>query len=51
MFLDGEEKTLPPVSSPRVVDFGPGVGRKTVYLYNLPEVISCHRRGTGWLDR
>lgn len=43
VFLDGEEKTLPPVSSPRVVDFGPGVGRKTVYLYNLPEVISCHR--------
>jgi len=43
LYLDGEPKTFKPVSMPRVVDFGPGVGRKKVYLYNLPEVASCHR--------
>lgn len=37
---------LPPVSNRRVVDFGAGVGRKSVYLYNLPEVSSGHQ--VGW---
>ena len=32
----------PPVSNRRVVDFGVGVGRRSVYLYNLPEVASGH---------
>lgn len=34
---------LPPVSNKRVVDFGAGVGRRSVYLYNLPEVTSGHQ--------
>ena len=29
---------LPPLSEPRNVDFGPGIGMCTAYLYNLPEV-------------
>lgn len=36
---------LPPVSNKRVVDFGAGIGRKSVYLYNLPEVTSGHQVG------
>ena len=35
--------TLPPVSNRRLVDFGPGVGRRAVYLYSLPEVASGHQ--------
>ena len=35
---DGQQVVVPPVSNPRVVDFGAGVGRRSVYLYNLPEV-------------
>ena len=33
----------PPVSNRRVVDFGAGVGRRSVYLYCLPEVESGHQ--------
>ncbi len=40
---DGQRQLLPPVSNRRVVDFGAGVGRKGVYLYNLPEVSSGHQ--------
>ena len=32
---------MPPISEPRTVDFGPGVGRRGCYLYNLPETESC----------
>jgi hypothetical protein len=32
--------TLPAVSNLRVVDFGPGVGRRSLFLYSLPEVAS-----------
>ncbi|EFN59312.1 hypothetical protein CHLNCDRAFT_137680 [Chlorella variabilis] len=42
-FRDGERVVLPPVSNRRVVDFGTGVGRRSVYLYNLPEVSSGHQ--------
>ena len=35
--------TLPAVSNRRVVDFGPGIGRKGVWLYSLPEVASGHQ--------
>lgn len=31
---------MPPISGRRIVDFGPGLGRRTCYLYNLPEVFS-----------
>lgn len=52
---DGARQVLPPVSNRRVVDFGAGVGRRSVYLYNLPEVTSGHQvRGAlcafVWLD-
>lgn len=39
---DGKAVTLPPVSNRRSVDFGKGVGMKSVYLYSLPEVASGH---------
>lgn len=39
-FKDGKAVRLPPISNRRVVDFGPGVGRKSVWLYSLPEVAS-----------
>ncbi|PRW58282.1 saccharopine dehydrogenase [Chlorella sorokiniana] len=42
-YKDGQRQVLPPVSNRRVVDFGAGVGRKSVYLYNLPEVSSGHQ--------
>ncbi len=32
---------MPPISGRRVVDFGVGLGRRTTYLYNLPEVASA----------
>lgn len=35
--------TLPPVSNRRVVDFGKGIGKRSVYLYSLPEVSSGHQ--------
>lgn len=40
---DGQAVTLPPVSNRRVADFGKGIGRRSVYLYNLPEVSSGHQ--------
>jgi hypothetical protein len=33
---------MPPISGRRVVDFGLGLGRRTCYLYNLPEVFSAN---------
>jgi len=42
-YKDGEQVTLPAVSNRRVVDFGKGLGRKSTYLYNLPEVSSTHK--------
>ncbi|GHP05771.1 hypothetical protein PPROV_000452000 [Pycnococcus provasolii] len=41
-FKDGEPVTVDPVSNRRVVDFGKGVGSREVFLYNLPEVATCH---------
>ena len=41
-YKDGRAVTLPPVSNRRVVDFGKAVGKKSVYLYSLPEVASGH---------
>jgi saccharopine dehydrogenase-like NADP-dependent oxidoreductase len=41
-YRDGKAIRLPPVSNRRVVDFGPGVGRRSVWLYSLPEVASGH---------
>lgn len=41
-FRDNSAVTLPPVSNRRVVDFGKGVGKRSVYLYSLPEVSSGH---------
>ncbi|GIL68555.1 hypothetical protein Vafri_21811 [Volvox africanus] len=43
VYKDGKEVILPPISNRREVDFGPGVGRKGLYLYNLPEVVSGHK--------
>jgi hypothetical protein len=40
---DGEAVTLPAFSNRRGVDFGPGVGRRGVYLLQLPEVASGRR--------
>ena len=41
-YKDGEEVSLRPYSSCRHVDFGKGIGRKAVYILNLPEVGSAH---------
>jgi hypothetical protein len=43
VWKDGKSYQLPAISQPRDVDFGPGLGRKGVYLYNLPEVYSARR--------
>ncbi|MEW5311277.1 MAG: hypothetical protein WDW38_003005 [Sanguina aurantia] len=43
VYREGKKYTYPPLSNRREVDFGPGVGRKGVYLYNLPEVESAHK--------
>ncbi|KAI8469515.1 MAG: saccharopine dehydrogenase-like protein [Monoraphidium minutum] len=43
VYKGGEAFKLPPISNPRNVDFGPGIGRKGTYLYNLPEVQSAYR--------
>ena len=32
-----------PVSNREVVDFGPGIGRRSCFLYHLPEVVSTHK--------
>jgi hypothetical protein len=40
VFVDGERKELKPISNPRTVYFGPGLGKKAVWLYHLPEVES-----------
>jgi len=37
---DGKRITAQPASQRKVVDFGKGVGRREVFLYNLPEVSS-----------
>lgn len=42
-FKDGQRVGAEPVSERRVVDFGAGVGRRSVYLYPLPEVLSGHQ--------
>ncbi|KAK9827368.1 hypothetical protein WJX81_002139 [Elliptochloris bilobata] len=41
-FVDNQKVMAPPVSGPRVVDFGRPLGRVTAWLYNLPEVASTH---------
>jgi NAD(P)-dependent dehydrogenase (short-subunit alcohol dehydrogenase family) len=43
VYKDGKQFTLPAVSNRREVDFGPGIGRKGLYLYNLPEVASAYK--------
>eukprot|EP00210_Caulerpa_lentillifera_P004710 g4494.t1 len=40
-FQDGKRITMPPMSQPITVDFGPGIGRKGAFLLNLPEVLSA----------
>ena len=42
-YKDDKPVILPAVSNRRVVDFGKGVGRRSVYLYSLPEVESGHQ--------
>lgn len=42
-YKDGKEYTLPPVSERRCVDFGPGLRKRDVWLYNLPEVKSSFK--------
>jgi len=37
---DGQRVVTKPASQRKVVDFGKGVGRREVFLYNLPEVAS-----------
>ncbi|CAI5475738.1 unnamed protein product [Closterium sp. Yama58-4] len=41
-FKDGQRLQLPAYSQQRLVDFGPGVGERSTYLLNLPEVVSAH---------
>jgi hypothetical protein len=33
---------VPPITEPRTVDFGVGIGKRQCFLYNLPETESCH---------
>ena len=42
-YADGKQVQAKPVSQPLTVDFGKGLGRKTVWLYNLPEVESAFK--------
>ncbi|CAL8463528.1 g3062 [Coccomyxa elongata] len=42
VYANGEKLVVPPLSSPRYVDFGPPIRGVTAYLYNLPEVQSTH---------
>ncbi|KAL6745899.1 Saccharopine dehydrogenase [Haematococcus lacustris] len=43
VYKEGQRFELPPISNRREVDFGPGIGRKGVYLYNLPECESAYK--------
>lgn len=43
IYKEGVRTELPPISNRREVDFGPGIGRKGVYLYNLPECESAYK--------
>lgn len=43
VYKDGQRFSLPPISNRREVDFGPGIGRKDCFLYNLPEVSSAFK--------
>ena len=40
---DGKRVIAKPASQRKVVDFGKGVGRREVFLYNLPEVASTRK--------
>ncbi|CAI5508351.1 unnamed protein product, partial [Closterium sp. Naga37s-1] len=40
--VPGQRLQLPAYSRQHLVDFGPGVGERTTYLLNLPEVVSAH---------
>ena len=42
-YADGKQVQAKPISQPLTVDFGKGLGRKTVWLYNLPEVESAFK--------
>uniref|UniRef100_A0A453KB16 Saccharopine dehydrogenase-like C-terminal domain-containing protein n=1 Tax=Aegilops tauschii subsp. strangulata TaxID=200361 RepID=A0A453KB16_AEGTS len=41
--IKGSEIKLKPYSGARNIDFGKGIGKKYVYLMNLPEVKSTHK--------
>jgi hypothetical protein len=38
VYKDGNKVMLPPMAERRNVDYGPGLQRKDVWLFNLPEV-------------
>ena len=42
LYENGEKVKAEPASNRKVVDFGKGVGKREVFLYNLPEVQSTH---------
>ena len=42
-YSEGKRVEAKPISQPLTIDFGKGLGRKTVWLYNLPEVESAHK--------
>ena len=42
-YADGKQIEAKPISQPITVDFGKGLGRKTTWLYNLPEVESAFK--------
>ena len=39
IYENGKEVRTEPASSRKVVDFGKGVGKRGIFLYNLPEVV------------
>lgn len=41
-YSKGERVKLKPYSGMRNIDFGKGIGKRNVYLLNLPEVMSAH---------
>ena len=43
IYENGKEVRTEPASSRKVVDFGKGVGKREIFLYNLPEVESTHK--------
>lgn len=43
VYVDGKMVKAPPISNREVVDFGKGIGSRSAYLYNLPEVHSTHK--------